>query len=262
MIKRTLLLVLTASVITAGLLIVGITVMGQFSPAVASPIEALVAGINPQASDRRGDDEARTSESRRPIASTSQSGFGIQLSTPQAGTTTAPAGILNISQLLSSPTSFISRNVTVSGVASSLNGEYFLLNDGTGQILVKIDLDDDDNISGYVPTSGATLTVFGEFEQSSSGWKVEACTITDANGTFVVDDCSSDDDDDRFDDDDSSGRGSGDDDDDRDDDNSGSGSGDDDDDDNDDDSDDDDDDHSGSGSGSDDDDDDDDYDGD
>jgi uncharacterized protein YdeI (BOF family) len=215
MIKKTLTLVVTSSLISAGLLFLGITMLSQFSPARATTLDALVAKSNvPNSTGANTDlannlsakeldsekdlpqsDPAPLTVSSAPvISSQSQESSSSSSSgeTPITGTT--------IAELLKNPAQHDDTVFSITGIATSLNDEKFLLNDGTGQILVEVE----DEFSGLPAINGLSVTVTGEFEvsSSSSGPELEACTLSFQGQTFVLGDCVDDDGDDMDDEDD------------------------------------------------------------
>jgi uncharacterized protein YdeI (BOF family) len=123
--------------------------------------------------------------------------------------------VVTISELLQNPEQYNDAVVSISGIATSLSSEKFLLNDGTGQILVELE----DEESTTVSVDGLSISVVGKFDDKSSSLspEVEAFTITyqgqviyqansldddmDDDGDNSGDDDMDDDDDDMDDDD-------------------------------------------------------------
>lgn len=197
MFKRIAALVVAAGITSALLLYVSTTLMGDFSSAFASSLPALVTGslgggvddsLHTVASqtastvdNRKGADKPEdnpTSEASETPNSTSS---------PNPETTPVPTSGVTIAQLLSGSDQFEDGVFTISGIATRVSDDKFLLNDGTGQILV--DLEDD--LVKVTILDGGMVTVTGEFrrmgEQNGTGLK--ACVITDQNGTAVLDTC-------------------------------------------------------------------------
>ena len=208
MTKRLIAIVVTASLASAILLYIGTTVIGKFSPAFASSLPALVAGngrgglddtpsapaSTPQAvqtDNRRGADkpEDDATVQSTPVDNRRGADKPEDNSTPQAGGVNSGTPItgVTIAQLLASPANYLDRVFDLSGIATSLSGDKFLINDGTGQIIV--DLEDD--LVSLVIATGSTITVTGEFRESGGqrGFEIDACVITDQNGSVVVDAC-------------------------------------------------------------------------
>jgi hypothetical protein len=223
MIKRLIILVVTSSVISAGLLYLGITMMGQFSPALASSLNALVAGTNVQNSPKaipaedsvplpvalRGEGKIagdsvpltvalRSGNVKQKISSNSKSVPVSPVGSDQTLKVSAnsipaqtPVTGVTISQLLNNPKQFINHEFTLTGIATSLSNGKFLLNDGTGQILMEFD----DDLVSKTDLGGQSINVSGKLDYSSSqsGIYLEVHTFTDQNGTVVTDDCPDDD---------------------------------------------------------------------
>ena len=232
MIKRMIALVVTSSVISAGLLYVGITLMGQFTPALATTLNALVAGTNAQNSpsaltagdsvpltvDLRGGEEEPEVSSSPQSVSVFPDGSDQPLNTSVNSTSPEPPVTdVTIVQLVNHPDQFIDQVLTITGIATSLDDDKFLLNDGTGQILVEVE----DDLISIAALNGLSITVAGMLDDSSSqtGFEFDASTLTYQDGTVVIvdddldddldDDCDDgdctddlDDDDDDLDDDD------------------------------------------------------------
>ncbi len=229
MIKRIITLIITSSIISASLLFLGITFMEQYTPAHASTLEALVARSNaqiapndisvsenaPVTTDINNGKEKflgssiPKSVSVIPVASAQAINASVTLTTTVS---TAPS--VKISQILSDPKQFLDQVYTISGIATRLGDDKLLLNDGTGQILVEVE----DDLLGLMLINGQMVSIMGKLDDTDSftGIEMDACTLTDQNGTVVMDDCDEDDLDDVDDDND----GDDDDDDDLDDDDS------------------------------------------
>jgi len=251
MIKRIVTLVLTSSLISAGLLYLGFAFLSQSTPAYASSQKALVArtdlqsfiasfpfveskspASNSSTADDLSVDSAESSDDSSSSSDSSQS-ESVSSSTNSA----ASATVVTIAELLQNSELYDDTLVSISGIATSLSDEKFLLNDGTGQILVE--LEDEDGSSTSV--DGLSISVVGKFddESNSLSGEVEAFTITYQGQVIYQKDSVDDDSDegeDSDDDMDDDGEDSGDDD--MDDDGDGSGDDDMDDDESDDDDDD------------------------
>jgi uncharacterized protein YdeI (BOF family) len=217
-------LIVFSSLISATLLFLGTTLMGRFSPALASSLNPLVARASAQTSSVFLPAEENTPEktvpggageitkvslavkgaspslgsSSQPLnmsssvkgASISSTSSGQPLNMPVASGA-APITDVTIAQILSSPDLYIHKAVTITGIATSLSNNNFLFNDGTGQIVVEVE----DDLVGLVITDGMTITVTGQLDDSSNqaGLVLEASTITDQNGNVFSDDCADDD---------------------------------------------------------------------
>jgi uncharacterized protein YdeI (BOF family) len=214
MIKRIIIYVAISSLISAGLLYLGITVMGQYSPALASSLNALVAPTNvqnppkailaadnfPLTVDQSGDQVKLQVSSLPNPDSNFPVEYNQSLKTSEnsisAGASDAE---ITIAQLLSNSDLFRNRVITIAGIATSLGDDKVLLNDGTGQILVELE----DDLVGLAAINGLPITVMGTLDDASSlsSFELEACALTDQNGTVFIDDCKDDDDDGDDDDD-------------------------------------------------------------
>jgi uncharacterized protein YdeI (BOF family) len=207
MIKRILTLVLATSTISAALLLSGTALMGKFSPALASSFTPLVAGMDTQSSlDNPTVNEADSAtivantEAEKPALpserkenSGSHTLAGNSQNAPAATPSAGPplTGVtVTIAQLLANPGQYAHQVLTISGIVTRLDHEKFLINDGTGQILVEVD---DDHVI-YNILDGKTITVTGRLDDNDSQneYEIDACSITDENGTFIVDDCTDD----------------------------------------------------------------------
>lgn len=213
MIKRIITLIITSSMISAGLLFLGISLMEQYTPAHASTLEALIARSYAQteANDILVSENAPVttdinngkeklmgssipkSVSVIPVAPAQTTNASVNLTTTQS---TAP--IIKISQILSDPKQFLDQVYTISGIATHLGDDKLLLNDGTGQILVEVE----DDLLGLMLINGQMVSIMGKLDDTDSftGIEMDACTLTDQNGAVVMDDCDEDDLDDGDDD--------------------------------------------------------------
>ena len=214
MIKRSLVLVFVSSLISAGLLFLGTTVMGIIPPALASAENALVTGTDGQSSPIPIPAEETAirkvelfNKAETPKVSSAGNAALPSAAVPvqplQASKVStcgvAPITGVTISQLLANPNQYFHNVVSLTGIATRLSDEKFLLNDGTGQILVEVE---DDRVL-YAIINGISITVTGMIDDSSSqyGFELDAYTLTDVNGTVIVDDCEDDDNNDDMDDD-------------------------------------------------------------
>jgi hypothetical protein len=223
MIKRIIGLVVTSSLISAGLLFLGITMMEQYSPALASSLDALVAGSKATVSqnaivavdnDPQADDLS-SGVKKLELSSLQKSASNTQVNSNQSPEIPANSisaetsgGTVTIAQLLSNPDQYRNQVITISGIATSLGDDKMLVNDGTGQILVEVD----DELVNFAVINGLSITIMGMLDDfnSSIDFKLDACTIEYQNNTVVIDDCTvdddiDDDDDDGVDDDDDDG---------------------------------------------------------
>ena len=151
MTKKVFRLVFIASVLSAALLFVGTTVMGKFSPVLASSLNALVSntgnetstGLNQPLNQDAGlitagarQAEEKVSAQNAEVAAETLSSIRLE-STSTA--TTLQASSVTIAALLKDPAQYRDQLVSVSGIVSLLSDEKLLLNDGTGQILVELE---------------------------------------------------------------------------------------------------------------------------
>lgn len=236
MIKRVVALLVAASLLSAGLLTMGITLMSRFAPASASELDALVASSSVSgdtAVAQSADDEVAATGTGRPkaqpFAAVDGSSTGQRVSVSVNTLAGGPVGEqITVAQLLSDPQAYASQPFAVAGVITGLGDDRFLLNDGTGQVLVDID-DDDDGVLRLVNRKG-TLVIAGDDDVvwSGAGW-VDDDADDDDRGDGIDDDLYDDDDDGLDDDDGDDGYGGDDDDRYEGDDDSGNGDSDDDD---------------------------------
>lgn len=189
MIKRIVTLVLTSSLISAGLLYLGFAFLSQSTPAYASAQKALVARTDLQSfiasfpfvesqspTSNSSLDDSSVDSAKSSVDSSSSSDSSQSASVSSSTTSTATATVVTIAELLQNPELYDDSLVSISGIATSLSDEKFLLNDGTGQILVE--LEDEDGSSTSV--DGLSISVVGKFddESNSLSGEVEAFTIT------------------------------------------------------------------------------------
>jgi uncharacterized protein YdeI (BOF family) len=209
MFKRVLLLMVTSTLISVGLLYVGFMIFSQYTPARASTLKALVAdSAAPIVADNLfsgvesgSEDDSRDSDSvSSPEAASSAFSRLSQASSITTTTGVTPVATISIADLLKNPEQHDDTVFSITGLVTSLNDEKFLLNDGTGQILVEVE----DEIISLATINGLSVTVTGKFDDSSSssGAELEACSLTYNGQTIIVDDCLDDDGDDMDDDDD------------------------------------------------------------
>lgn len=217
MFKRIAALVVAAGITSALLLYVGTTLMGEFSTAFASSLPALMTGSRSAVQDdtphavptrlaatpdnRRGASkpEDNPTTDNRSGASQPEDTPGVDNrrgadkpednspAGPQA--TPVPATNVTIAQLLANSAGFEDGVFTLTGIATRVNSDTFLLNDGTGQMLV--DLEDD--LVRVSILDGSRVTITAEFRRlgGQNGLGLKACVFTDANGTLVLDTCES-----------------------------------------------------------------------
>jgi hypothetical protein len=96
----------------------------------------------------------------------------------------APAVKATIAELLANPSSYLGRVVSSTGRVTSLSSDRFLINDGTGQIMVDLAGD----LEKVTVTNGSMVTVVGELGQISSGrvFDINALTVTHTSGATVA----------------------------------------------------------------------------
>lgn len=198
--RKFLVLTLTSAVVSALLLFVGTTVMGFFSPASADSLPALVLGkrvTNDTAIQvQSGADDTPTPTPFQPAPTETAlptATFSPQ-ETPTQQPTPIPSVALTIAELLANPGAYLNQMVSLSGMVSVISHELFLLNDGTGQIVVDVE---EDGVAGAL-SNGMSVTVVGRFDDYSKGgnYKIEACTVTDSTGKVWSNQCHSEDEDD------------------------------------------------------------------
>lgn len=198
--RKFMVLTLTSAIVSAILLFAGTTVMGFFSPASADSLPALVLGKqvtqNTALQAQSGTDDTPTPTPFQPAPTETAFPTGTlpPVQTPTVQPTSIPSVSLTIAQLLANPGAYLNKIVSVSGMVSVISHELFLLNDGTGQIVIDVE---EDGVAGALP-NGATVTVVGRFDDYSKGgsYKIEACTVTDSSGKVWSNQCHSDDEDD------------------------------------------------------------------
>jgi uncharacterized protein YdeI (BOF family) len=206
MIKKIITLIITSSMISAGLLFLGISVMEQYTPAHASTLGALVARSNAKIAPNDilvsepapVTTDINNGKEKLLGSSISKSISEIPVASPQAinasvnlTTTVSTAPSIKISQILSDPKQFLDQVYTISGIATRLGDDKLLLNDGTGQILVEVE----DELLGLMLINGQMVSIMGKLDDTDSftGIEMDARTLTDQNGVVVMDDCVEDD---------------------------------------------------------------------
>ncbi|MFN2196386.1 MAG: hypothetical protein ACK2UW_09715 [Anaerolineales bacterium] len=97
-----------------------------------------------------------------------------------------------IAELVGNPSAYYEQNVTLAGLVTLLNEDEFLLNDGTGQIIVDLK---DSQVASLALNSGQMITVTGKFEVDGSYVDLDACMITTQDGSTMSVSCSGSDDD-------------------------------------------------------------------
>lgn len=188
MVKRIVALLLAATLISAGLLYFGIKLMTNYGPALASSVDALVArGPMEEASDRTaaetGKEKGATEQSAAPApegVTTTGSEQRLKVTVNSAAGETPPP--VTVAEVVRNADQYEDQVFTLSGIATALGDGKFLLNDGTGQILIEVD----DDAMASVDVDGQQITVTGELDDD---FELETCTLTYRNGTVIVDDC-------------------------------------------------------------------------
>jgi uncharacterized protein YdeI (BOF family) len=105
---------------------------------------------------------------------------------------TPGVGSITVAELVSNPGTYYEQKVTISGLVTLLNDDEFLLNDGTGQIIVDLEKG---QVASLPLSSGQMITVTGKFEADGSYVDLDACEITTEDGTTLAVSCSGSDDD-------------------------------------------------------------------
>jgi uncharacterized protein YdeI (BOF family) len=201
--KKFLPLILAAGLVSALLLFAGTALMDRLSPVYASRLPALFAGSSAktlEVKDGQGasiaiqvaSDDSGTSTGT-PVATVTVTADASD--TPEPLGTPAPQGTssagnpqgtaVTIADLAANPAKYRGLLVSVSGIATQLDGDKFLLNDGTGQII--IDLEDD--LVKIVVTNGSQVTVLGQFKVRNDGLEIDACVYNGGSGNVQVDGC-------------------------------------------------------------------------
>ncbi len=205
MFKRIAALVIAAGITSALLLYIGTTVMGEFTSAFAASLPALVTGRGGQDDNRphlistsqagptasglsaAGEDRRKGADKPEdtPAPNPNRTPDDDPSQTPEA--TSVPTSGVTIAQLLSGSAQFEDGVFTITGIATRVNQHTFLLNDGTGQILVDLE----DNLVQVTILDGGMVTVTGEFRRlgGQNGLGLKACVLSDSSGATTVDTC-------------------------------------------------------------------------
>jgi len=208
MAKKVITLVVISSLISAGLLYLGFTMLSQYTPAFASGSNALFVKTSGQDAIAPASAESGSPSSKELSSEKSDRGIASSLpmasSSPvitiqsQSSTESTSSGVTpitgkTIAELLKNTVLHDDVIVTIAGIASILDEERFILNDGTGQIMVEVE----DELLTSLKIDGLSVTVTGEFELSSDSTlpKLEASSLTFQGQTIVFDDRLDDDDD-------------------------------------------------------------------
>lgn len=102
---------------------------------------------------------------------------------PVQGRTASPT----IQQIQNNPNAYIGQTVTIRGtVGRYIDRNEFLLDDGTGQIVVDLDLPRNRRIT--IPT-GTTVTVTGEIDRMRGGVDLDACRIETPTEVIQISEC-------------------------------------------------------------------------
>lgn len=202
--KKFLPLVISAGLVSALLLFLGTALMDRLAPVYASRLPALLAGKSSSSISEMSSSQGTStievtlkvtedaSSTPRASGTDDQPGQDDQpgrKETPQPQSTPMPANqparAVTIAELSANPSAYRGMLVSLSGVATNLDGDKFLLNDGTGQII--IDLEDD--LVKVVVANGSQVTVLGQFKVRNDGIEVDACVYNDGSGNIQVDAC-------------------------------------------------------------------------
>ncbi len=214
MAKRLITLVFVSGLISAGLLYLGFTILSQYTPAYASASSALFVKASGQdsivpalgesgslSSKESGSDKSEHGISSAAMTSSTSPAITSQSLTSKVSTSTGTTPITGktIAELLNNTELHDDIIVTITGIASSLDEERFILNDGTGQIMVEVD----DELLTSLKINGLSVTVTGKFDISDDSTlaKLEASSLTFQGQTIVFDEDDDMDDDDIDDDD-------------------------------------------------------------
>jgi uncharacterized protein YdeI (BOF family) len=138
-----------------------------------------------------GVEKIKVSSAPKPVSAIPTNSVQPQKALATATPKEAHVAGVTIAQLLKSPNQYIHQIISITGIATNLVKDKFLLNDGTGQIMVEIE----DDLVGFTIVDGMSITVMGKLDDSGnqSGIVLDAYTLTDKNGTVVSDDCIEDD---------------------------------------------------------------------
>jgi uncharacterized protein YdeI (BOF family) len=119
-----------------------------------------------------------------PVRAGGTGGAGPEQPTSNAAMESAPAVKVTIAELLANPSSYLGRVVSSAGRVTSLSSDRFLINDGTGQIMVDLE----DNLVKVAITNGSIVTVVGEFGQIGNGsvFDINARAVTNRGGATAA----------------------------------------------------------------------------
>jgi uncharacterized protein YdeI (BOF family) len=92
-----------------------------------------------------------------------------------------------VAELLNTPSGYFNTNVTLTGMVTVLDDNEFLLNDGTGQILVDLE---NDHISSLLLTTGDMVTINGTFAFDGTYLDIDACQINSGGSSVTLSGCS------------------------------------------------------------------------
>ena len=204
MIKKVLTLLVTSTIISAGLLFMGFTMMQKFSPALAAPLEALVLGSTAQVSPTAdfSVEDVQPAEDFSSNEDLSESSSLTGSSSDRSEEMKITGVQVKISDVSANPEQYRGQVLVITGIATYLSSEKIMVNDGTGDILVEIE----DDWLDVAAINGMTVTVTAKIDDSSSPYEfeLEACSLEDASGTIYMDDDCGDNSSDDMNDDDSS----------------------------------------------------------
>lgn len=97
-----------------------------------------------------------------------------------------------IAELTNNPVAYLDTIVSLSGMVTILSDDKFMLNDGTGQILVDLE---DNQVAMLGLVDGQMITVTGRFDDDGSSFEIDACKVGSEAGDTITDECSGQDDD-------------------------------------------------------------------
>ena len=118
-------------------------------------------------------------------------GFATSFASTSTGSNPTSGQPITVAELLDNPGNYYDLSVTVTGLVTLLNDGEFLLNDGTGQILVELK-DGDYKMLGL--QDGDTISVTGVFESDDGYIDVNACEVSSVSGVITLSGCSGSDD--------------------------------------------------------------------
>jgi uncharacterized protein YdeI (BOF family) len=181
MAKRFFLLVGASAVISVLLLMIGAFILNRINAFASSQAEALVLSRASLAEETlAGADPAN----QQPA---DQAGVGPETAVDAISGVASSARSATVAELVSSPGDFYKQTVTLNGRVTLLNDGEFLLNDGTGQILVDLE-DDDVRLLGL--KDGDVVIVTGILETDDGYLDVDACEVITVLGAITLNDCS------------------------------------------------------------------------